>query len=147
VSGLWSKNRTGKLVMQTSEDDRLLAPARVSDPETDRIAVVSTQGHLLVYPLAELPILGRGKGVKLMSIPAAKLRSRAEQIRAIAVVPAGERLTVYAGRRHLTLRARDLEAYCGARTHRGRRLPRGLRSADSMAAEAAATIGAALAEG
>ena len=134
VSSLWSKNRTGKLVMQTGEDDRVLVPAPVSDPDTDRIAVVSTAGHLLVYPLAELPLLGRGKGVKLMSIPSAKLRSRAETIRAIAVVPAGERLTVHAGRRHLTLRARDLEAYSGARTNRGRLLPRGLRGVDSMAA-------------
>ena len=134
VSSLWSKNRTGKLVMQTGEDDRVLVPARVSDPDTDRIAVVSTAGHLLVYPLAELPLLGRGKGVKLMSIPSAKLRSRAETVRAIAVVPAGERLTVHAGRRHLTLRARDLEAYSGARTNRGRLLPRGLRGVDSMAA-------------
>ena len=134
VSSLWSKNRTGKLVMQTGEDDRVLTPAQVSEPDTDRVAVVSTAGHLLVYPLAELPLLGRGKGVKLMSIPSAKLRSRAETIRAIAVVPAGERLTVHAGRRHLTLRARDLEAYSGARTNRGRLLPRGLRGVDSMAA-------------
>ena len=134
VSSLWSKNRTGKLVMQTGEDDRVLVPARVSDPDTDRVAVVSTAGYLLVYPLSELPLLGRGKGAKLMSIPSAKLRSRTETVRAIAVVPAGERLTVHAGRRHLTLRARDLEAYSGARTNRGRLLPRGLRGVDSMAA-------------
>ena len=135
VSSLWSKNRTGKLVMQTGGDDRVLDPGpRVTDPDTDRIAVVSTAGYLLVYPLAELPLLGRGKGVKLMSIPSAKLRSRAETVRAIAVVPAGERLTVHAGRRHLTLRARDLEAYSGARTNRGRLLPRGLRGVDSLAA-------------
>ena len=134
VSNLWSKNRTGKLVMQTGHDDRVLRPARVSDPDTDRVAVVSTVGYLLVYPLSELPVLGRGKGVKLMSIPAAKLRNRVETIRAIAVVPAGEGLTVRAGRRHLSLRARDLEAYSGARTNRGRLLPRGLRGVDSMAA-------------
>ena len=134
VSSLWSKNRTGKLVMQTGPEDRVLTPARVSEPDNDRVAVASTAGYLLVYPLSELPLLGRGKGVKLMSIPSAKLRSRAETIRAIAVVPAGERLTVHAGRRHLTLRARDLEAYSGARTNRGRLLPRGLRGVDSMAA-------------
>ena len=134
VSNLWSKNRTGKLVMQTGNDGRVLVPARVSSPETDRLAVASTAGYLLVYPLSELPVLGRGKGVKLMSIPSAKLRNRAETIRAVAVVPAGEPLTVRAGRRHLTLRARDLEAYSGARTNRGRLLPRGLRGVDSMSA-------------
>ena len=134
VANLWSKNRTGKLVMQVGDDDRVLVPARVSDPDTDRVAVVSTAGYLLVYPLSELPLLGRGKGVKLMSIPSAKLRSRAETVRALTVVPSGEPLTVRAGRRHLTLRARDLEAYSGARTNRGRLLPRGLRGVDSMTA-------------
>ena len=134
LASLWSKNRTGKLVMQTGDKDRVLPPARISDPDGDRLAVVSTAGYLLVYPLSELPELGRGKGVKLMSIPSAKLRNRIETIRAIAVVPAGERLTVQAGRRHLTLRTRDLEAYSGARTNRGRLLPRGLRGVDSMAA-------------
>ena len=134
VGGLWSKNRTGKLVMQVGDEDGVLTPSRVSDPETDRLAVVSSAGYLIVYPLRELPELGRGKGVKLMSIPSAKLRSRTETIRAVAVVPDGEPLTVRAGRRHLTLRARDLEAWSGARTHRGRLLPRGLRNVDSMEA-------------
>ena len=134
IASLWSKNRSGKLVMQTGDEDRVLAPARSSDSGTDRLAVVSTAGYLLIYPLSELPVLGRGKGVKLMSIPSAKLRKRVETVRAIAVVPAGERLTVRAGRRHLTLRARDLEAYSGVRTNRGRLLPRGLRGVDSMAA-------------
>ncbi len=134
VATLWSRSRTGKLVMQAGDGDRVLAPARVSDPDTDRLAVVSTAGYLLVYPLGELPVLGRGKGVKLMSIPSAKLRARAETIRAVAVVPAGEPLTMRAGRRHLTLRARDLESWSGARTNRGRLLPRGLRGVDSMQA-------------
>ncbi|MCY4452752.1 MAG: DNA topoisomerase IV subunit A [Immundisolibacterales bacterium] len=137
VASLLSKNRTGKLVMQVGEESRMLPPARVSDPEADRIAVVSSAGYLLVYPLEELPELGRGKGVKLMSIPSAKLRARAETVRAIVTVPAGGRVTVHAGRRHLTLRARDLEAYSGARTNRGRLLPRGLRAVDSMTASEA----------
>ena len=134
VASLASRARTGKLVMQTGEGNRMLRPARVVDAETDRFAVVSSTGHLLVYPLSELPELGRGKGVKLMSIPSAKLRARSETVRAVAVVPEGERLTVLAGRRHLTLRSRDLEAYSGARTNRGRLLPRGLRGVDSMMA-------------
>ena len=139
LASLWSKNRTGKLVMQVGEGSRMLPPARVSDVEADRVAVVSSAGYLLVYPLAELPEFGRGKGVKLMSIPSAKLRARAETVRAIVAVPAGGRLTVHAGRRHLTLRARDLEAYSGARTNRGRLLPRGLRAVDSMTSSGAAS--------
>ena len=134
LGSLWSKSRTGKLVMQMGDEDRVLAPARVTDPESDRLAIVSTSGHLLVYPLSELPELGRGKGVKLMGIPAAKLRGRQETVRTLAVVPAGERLTVHAGRRHLTLRPRELESYSGTRANRGRVLPRGLRRVDAMTA-------------
>ena len=139
LASLWSKNRTGKLVMQVGEESRMLVPARVSDPEVNRVAVVSSTGYLLVYPLSELPELGRGKGVKLMSIPSAKLRARAETVRAIVAVPARGRVTVHAGRRHLTLRARDLEVYSGARTNRGRLLPRGLRAVDSMTSSGASS--------
>ena len=134
LASLWSKNRTGKLIMQMGGEDRLLEPARISDPENDRLAVVSSAGYLSVYPVSELPLLARGKGVKLMGIPAAKLRDRAETIRAVAVAPAGEPLTVWAGRRHLTLRRREIENHTGARAHRGRLLPRGFRRVDSMAA-------------
>ena len=134
LASLWSKNRTGKLVMQVGEGNRMLAPAHVADPEGARLAVVSSAGHLLVYPLSELPELGRGKGVKLMSIPSAKLRARTETLGAVAVVPAGERLTVRAGRRHFTLKPRELGAYTGVRTNRGRLLPRGLRAVDSLSA-------------
>ena len=132
VASLWSKNRTGKLVMQVGEGNRMLPPVPVSDPAEARVAVVSSAGYLLLYPLSELPELGRGKGVKLMSIPSAKLRTGAETVRAVAVVPSGERLTVRAGRRHFTLKSRELDAYTGARTNRGRLLPRGLRAVDSM---------------
>ena len=147
LASLWSKSRTGKLVMQMGDEDHLLVPVRAPSPESDRLAVVSTAGYLLLYPLSELPELGRGKGVKLMGIPAAKLRRREETVRTVAVVPAGERLTVQAGRRCLTLRPRELEGYAGARAHRGRLLPRGLRRVDALAAGSPRSEGGTVPEG
>ena len=134
LENLWSKSRTGKVVITVPDNDRLLAPVPVGTAPAGDVAVVSSDGYLLVYPIDELPELSRGKGVKLMGIPPRRLRDRLESVCALAVVGAGESLTVVAGRRHLTLRPRELEGYRGVRSNRGRSLPRGLRKVDSLAA-------------
>jgi len=46
---------------------------------------VSTAGFLSIYPLSELPQLAKGKGVKLMNIPAKLTKSREELIKSIAI--------------------------------------------------------------
>ena len=54
----------------------MLAPQVSADPARDRIVVVTTEGHLLMFSVAELPELDKGKGNKLIEIPKAKLQSR-----------------------------------------------------------------------
>jgi DNA gyrase/topoisomerase IV subunit A len=39
------------------------------NPETDRIVAVTSAGHLLAFPVADLPELDKGKGNKLIEIP------------------------------------------------------------------------------
>jgi len=52
---------------------------------------------------------------------------------ALAVLASGDELTVYSGKRHLTLKAGDLEHYRGERGRRGNKLPRGFQKVDSVA--------------
>ena len=51
----------------------------------------------------------------------------------MAVVPTGGALTLYAGKRHMTLKASDLEHYMGERGRRGNKLPRGYQRVDAVA--------------
>src|SRR5699024_3828111 len=99
----------------------------------DRIVAVTTQGHLLMFSVAELPELDKGKGNKLIAIPKAKLESGEERLAGVAVVAEGSgEVTLYVGQRKLTLRWNDLVAYGGNRATRGSLLPRGLRRVDRI---------------
>jgi topoisomerase-4 subunit A len=87
---------------------------------------------MLMFPLRDLPSLGKGKGNKLLSIPSAKVQSREEYVRVLAVVPQGANVKILAGKRGMTLTAADLEHYQGDRGRRGNKLPRGLQRVDGI---------------
>jgi topoisomerase IV subunit A len=135
LGDLVSKNRAGKACLSVGESGQALAPALVSEGIDQQVVVVTDQGHLLVFPIGELPELARGKGNKLINIPAAALRAGEEQVvGAVCITPTDE-LLVIAGQRHLRLKYRDLENYVGERGRRGRLLPRGFQKVDSLAIE------------
>ena len=96
---------------------------------------VSNEGRLLVFPLAELPRLAKGKGNKILSVPSARVRTREEFVLDIAVLPPTANLILAAGKRTLTLRPGDLEHYRGERGRRGNKLPRGFQKVDLVSVE------------
>ena len=75
---------------------------------------------MLLFPLSELPELAKGKGNKLIGIPGSRVASREEFVTQVAVIPAGQPVTLHAGKRKLTLKPSDLDLYRG---ERGRRVP------------------------
>ncbi|MBN8715709.1 MAG: DNA topoisomerase IV subunit A [Xanthomonadales bacterium] len=131
---LTSRQKAGKALLALSEGGQVLQPAPVADPAADRIVAVTSAGHVLAFPVAELPELDKGKGNKLIEIPKAKRGT--EQVVAVAVVPAGGKLLVASGARTMTLAFKDLDAYLGARGSRGGLLPRGWQKVDALVVEA-----------
>jgi topoisomerase-4 subunit A len=132
LENLYAKNKSGKALLNLPKGARVLPASLVHDVATDRIAAVTTEGRMLVIPLKELPEMAKGKGNKIIGIPSAKVALREEYVVAMAVVPEGESLTVLSGKRHLTLKARDLDHYAGERGRRGAKLPRGFQRVDAM---------------
>ncbi|MCW8919069.1 MAG: DNA topoisomerase IV subunit A [Gammaproteobacteria bacterium] len=128
------RNKAGKAVLKLSSGAGVLAPQRVRDYEHELVAAVSNDGRLLLFPLRELPQMARGKGNKIIGISAGKLMSREEFVVALAVLAPGEPLTLIAGKRHITLKAVDLEHYQGERGRRGNKLPRGFQRVDAIVA-------------
>jgi topoisomerase-4 subunit A len=129
---LLANKKAGKQLISVEKDARVLAPALVADSARDRIVVVTTAGHLLMFSVADLPELDKGKGNKLIEIPKAKL-SGGERVAGIAVVAEGKgEVTLYAGQRKLTLKWSDLVEYGGARAQRGALLPRGLQRVERI---------------
>ncbi len=131
LSELQSRNRAGKAVINVSEGALVLPPVPVPQPEA-LVAALSSEGRLLVFPVAEVPELPRGKGNKLFGIPAKRAQAREELMSAVAVVGAGQALRVYSGERQMTLSAADLRHYRGERAQRGAVLPRGWRTVERI---------------
>nr|VFJ93839.1 MAG: topoisomerase-4 subunit A [Candidatus Kentron sp. H]VFJ94544.1 MAG: topoisomerase-4 subunit A [Candidatus Kentron sp. H]VFK01093.1 MAG: topoisomerase-4 subunit A [Candidatus Kentron sp. H] len=129
---LYTKNKAGKGVLSVPEGASVLPPVLIEEPVGARVAAATSQGYLIVHDLAELPRLRKGKGVKVIQVPADKPGSREEYVAAVTVIPAGGGLTVYSGKRHLTLKGDDLLLYHTARGRRGRKLPRGLQRVDGL---------------
>lgn len=130
LGDLMAKNKNGKVILNVPKGARVLPPAPIKDVATDQVVSITTQGRMLVFPLAELPELSKGKGNKIISIPAARVVSREEYVVTINSVPEGEKLTLYCGQRHTTLKASDLDHYHGERGRRGNKLPRGFQRVD-----------------
>jgi len=129
---LVGRNKSGKALFNPDTGASVLPPVPVNDPATDWVVAVTTAGHLLAFPLKELPELDKGKGNKLIQIPPAKLKSGEEVVTALAVVRQGGEATLFCGARKLTLGWRDLQAYEGARASRGQMLPRGFQKVDRI---------------
>ena len=96
------------------------------------MAAVTNEGRLLVFPLADLPQLARGKGNKIIGIPSARVQSREEFVVAVQVISEKDSLVVHAGKRHIKLKFSELEHYRGERGRRGNKLPRGFQKVDAM---------------
>jgi topoisomerase-4 subunit A len=126
------RNKAGKQLINADDAADILKPAAVTDASSDWLVSITSAGHLLAFPISELPELDKGKGNKLIQIPPAKLKSGEERVIAIASVRQGGELTLYCGQRKLILSWRDLQAYEGGRASRGNQLPRGFQRVDSV---------------
>ncbi len=129
---LYAKNKAGKALLNLPKNARLLPPVQVSDPESERLVAISNEGRMLVFPMRSLPVLSKGKGNKIINIAASRAEARNELLSALVSVPAGGSLTLYAGKRHFTLKPEDLDQYHGERGRRGNKLPRGLQRVDQV---------------
>jgi topoisomerase-4 subunit A len=131
---LLSKNKAGKLLITLPEGAKVLKPAFVHN-ESDLLAVVTLQGRLLIFPVADLPALARGKGNKLIQIPPADLVAGKDTVVAVLAIAENSPLKVVSGKRFLTLKTADIEHYTGSRAKRGLALPRGFQRVDGLECE------------
>src|SRR5690606_18292189 len=113
LEDLYARNRNGKVVLSVPAKCGVLPPAAVTDPQQDWVAMASSGGRMLLSPVRELPVLARGKGLKILQIPPARLKEREEFAVGMTVLGPDDALLVYSGKRTLTLKPKDLEAYRG----------------------------------
>ncbi len=124
---LLSKNRSGKAMLTLPSEAQVMPPQRIYSQKNDDIIAITNEGRMLVFPVSELPVLPKGKGNKIINIPAARAKMREETLSHLLVIPEGSSLTLFAGKRKLLLKPQDLDNYRGERGRRGGLLPRGLQ--------------------
>jgi topoisomerase-4 subunit A len=148
---LHSRNRAGKAALKLTTGALLLPPVAIPlaaadsaalaagaaalPPAADaRVALVNSEGRLLLLAASEVPELARGKGNKLFGIPTRKAELREESLAAMTVLSGAQSLRVSSGERQMTLKPADLNDYVGERAQRGALLPRGWRTVEALEA-------------
>ncbi|WP_114785074.1 DNA topoisomerase IV subunit A [Vibrio tetraodonis] len=135
-SDLLSKNRSGKALVTLPQNSEVMVPYSISNLDHDEILAITNQGRMLLFPIKDLPQLGKGKGNKIINIPAAKAKEREELVSHLMALPQGASITLYAGKRKLGLKPSDLDNFRGERGRRGSLLPRGLQRVTRIEVEA-----------
>ncbi len=135
VNELHAKNKNGKAILHLPEYARPLIPTIVEDPEHDLLVNISNEGRMLIFPCHALPMLSKGKGNKMLAIPSQRASTREEYVVSVLCLTKKQNVVLYAGRRHLTLKPKELAAYFGERGQRGQKLPRGFQHIDKIATE------------
>lgn len=132
LNDLYGKNRAGKNALSLPKGSKALTPKLVTDVKNSLIAAVTNTGHLLVFPLSELPALTKGKGNKILGIPGSRVVSREEFVVDIAVLNKNQILVIKTGNKQLKLKPTDWKHYLGERGRRGNKLPRAFQKVDLL---------------
>ncbi len=111
AADLVAEKRTGKQVLNLKPDDRAVACV---EAEGDQVAVLGDNRRLLVFPLAEVAVLGRGTGATLQ-------RYKDGGLRAVRVFAAASGLVWQEGAKPRSMT--DLQPYAGHRAEAGRPAP------------------------
>jgi topoisomerase-4 subunit A len=129
-----SNKKSGRAFMKIPNDAELLKAIQVREDHV-YIAAVSNIGRLLIFKIDELPMLGKGKGNKIINIPTAKFIAKEEFMSHAQLISTSSSLRIESGKRFLSLKLKDLENYISSRAKRGNMLPQGYRKVDNMIEE------------
>ncbi|MEM7257332.1 MAG: DNA topoisomerase IV subunit A [Pseudomonadota bacterium] len=135
LSDMASRNKAGKAVLNVPKGAKVLTPVRVVNPESDLLVALGSDGKLLAFPITELPELARGKGNKILGIPKATTAKSQISLQAVRVMGPKNALKIVSGKRHTTLKYKDVQGYVAQRGLRGHSLPRGFQKVAELIVE------------
>ena len=122
LGNLKSKTKSGKNAITLPSKSKAMKIVLVEDLESQYVAVTTNRGRLLIFPIAELPQLSKGKGNKLIQIPATDLTARKELITGLCALNETQKLRVYYGKRKPLYKPGDWIHFVSHRARRGKEL-------------------------
>ena len=129
-----TKNKSGKTILNLPNGAKPLLPQAIGALDQSYLAMLSNEGRLLMVAMKELPELGKGRGIRLMNIPPARVVSREEYMMGMAVLNKRQSLAVEVGQKVKILTWKELQEYLGECGKRGLKLPRGMQAAVRISA-------------
>jgi topoisomerase-4 subunit A len=132
---MYTKNQKGKAFLTLPKGAEPMHPMVIQSLDKTLLAAITTEGRMLVFPLAALPVLPKGKGNKIIQIPPKRLQTREEYVTTLALLPEHSTMVIHAGKRYFKITPNNLADFMGERGRRGRKLPRGFRKVDKVEIE------------
>ncbi|CAM3947399.1 DNA topoisomerase IV subunit A [Rahnella bruchi] len=134
---LVARNRAGKAMISLPENAKAFQPMELHGSD-DMLLSITAAGRMLMFPVADLPQLSKGKGNKIVSIPSAQAASGEDKLTWLLVLPPQTSIILHVGKRKLVLRPEDLQKFRAERGRKGTLLPRGLQRIDRVEVDAPA---------
>jgi topoisomerase-4 subunit A len=122
LGNLKSKTKSGKNAITLPSKSKVMKITLVEDLENQYVAVATNRGRLLIFPISELPLLSKGKGNKLIQIPATDLTARKEIVTGLCALNETQKLRVYYGKRKTLYKPEDWIHFVSHRARRGKEL-------------------------
>ena len=124
---LIARNKAGKALISLPENAKVMEPKTLANATALVIAMTSA-GRMLIFPAKDLPALSKGKGNKIVTIPAENAKERGELLVKLLLISDQASLEFHSGKRKIVLKPEDLQKFRAERGRKGSTLPRGLHT-------------------
>ena len=124
---LIARNKAGKALISLPENAKVMEPKTLANA-TALVVAMTSAGRMLIFPVKDLPALSKGKGNKIVTIPAANAKERSELLVKLLLISDQASLEFHSGKRKIVLKPEDLQKFRAERGRKGSTLPRGLHT-------------------
>ena len=124
---LIARNKAGKALISLPENAKVMEPKTLANA-TALVVAMTSSGRMLIFPVKDLPALSKGKGNKIVTIPAANAKERSELLVKLLLISDQASLEFHSGKRKIVLKPEDLQKFRAERGRKGSTLPRGLHT-------------------
>ena len=124
---LIARNKAGKALISLPENAKVMKPKTLTNA-TALVVAMTSAGRMLIFPAKDLPVLSKGKGNKIVTIPAANAKERSELLVRLLLISDQASLEFHSGKRKIVLKPEDLQKFRAERGRKGSTLPRGLHT-------------------
>ena len=124
---LIARNKAGKALISLPENAKVMKPKTLTNA-TALVVAMTSAGRMLIFPAKDLPALSKGKGNKIVTIPAANAKERSELLVRLLLISDQASLEFHSGKRKIVLKPEDLQKFRAERGRKGSTLPRGLHT-------------------